>query len=257
MKNLYVLSTDKISRLFLNEINNKLLIDDDNSLKKVLQSGSYQHIYITNDEKVKEGDWCIDLDSYFVTKFATCWKHKIVKKIILTINQELIYDGVQAIDNEFLEWFVKNPSCEEVMLWRFHGINTSIAEVNAISGDGSLNWQGRSDLRDYKIIIPRTNQQIIDEDYAGGLEMGQILEKEEPKQETLEEVAYKIFSTMPSEISTSTAKYKALELAKWQQEKMYSEEDLKYAYEQGKLYSNICYSREFDNVIEIIKTNKI
>jgi hypothetical protein len=41
---------------------------------------------------------------------------------------------------------------------------------------------------------------------------------QEPKQETLEEVAYKIFSTMPSEISTSTAKYKALELAKWQQE---------------------------------------
>jgi hypothetical protein len=48
--------------------------------------------------------------------------------------------------------------------------------------------------------------------------------------------------------------------ALWQQEqdkKMYSEEDLKYAYEQGKLYSNICYCREFDNVIEIIKTNKL
>jgi len=97
MKNLYVLSTDKISRLFLNEINNKLLIDNDNSLKKILQSGSYQHVYITNDEKVKEGDWCIDLDSYFVTKFATCWKHKIVKKIILTTDQELINDRVQPI----------------------------------------------------------------------------------------------------------------------------------------------------------------
>ena len=49
------------------------------------------------------------------------------------------------------------------------------------------------------------------------------------KQETLEEVAYKIFSTMPSEISTSTAKYKALELVKWQQEQdknKYSKEEV-------------------------------
>jgi hypothetical protein len=36
------------------------------------------------------------------------------KKIILTTDQDLIKDGVQAIDDEFLEWFVKNPSCEEV-----------------------------------------------------------------------------------------------------------------------------------------------
>jgi hypothetical protein len=49
------------------------------------------------------------------------------------------------------------------------------------------------------------------------------------KQETLEEVAYKLFSTMPSEISTSTAKSKALELAKWQQEQdknKYGEEEM-------------------------------
>jgi hypothetical protein len=59
------------------------------------------------------------------------------------------------------------------------------------------------------------------------------------KQETLEEVAYKIFSTMPSEISTSTAKYKALELAKWQKEQdknKYSEEDLLNAFDAGLNY---------------------
>jgi hypothetical protein len=255
MKNIHVLSTKKPSKLL------KDIVDKTYQLKKEVTFGNRievpLNIYITSDEEIKEG-YYLDLTHDFVMKSVFYpSSDKNCKKIILTTDQDLIKDGVQAIDDEFLEWFVKNPSCEEVMLWRFHGINTSIAEVNAISGDGSLNWQGRSDLRDYKIIIPRTNQQIIDEDYAGGLEMGQILEKEEPKQETLEEVAYKIFSTMPSEISTSTAKYKALELAKWQQEKMYSEEDLKYAYEQGKLYSNICYSREFDNVIEIIKTNKI
>ena len=35
-----------------------------------------------------------------------------VCKIILTTDPDLIKDGVQAIDDEFLHWFVKNPSCE-------------------------------------------------------------------------------------------------------------------------------------------------
>jgi hypothetical protein len=33
---------------------------------------------------------------------------KVAKKIILTTDLDLIKDGVQSIDNEFLEWFVKN-----------------------------------------------------------------------------------------------------------------------------------------------------
>jgi hypothetical protein len=36
------------------------------------------------------------------------------RKIILTTDQELIKDGVQAIDDEFLEWFVNNTSCDRV-----------------------------------------------------------------------------------------------------------------------------------------------
>lgn len=32
----------------------------------------------------------------------------------MTTDIDLIKDGVQAIDNEFLEWFAKNPNCEEV-----------------------------------------------------------------------------------------------------------------------------------------------
>ena len=32
----------------------------------------------------------------------------------MSTDADLIKDGIQAIDDEFLEWFVKNPSCEEV-----------------------------------------------------------------------------------------------------------------------------------------------
>jgi hypothetical protein len=38
------------------------------------------------------------------------------KEILLSTDDLLIKDGVQAIDDEFLEWFVNNPSCEEVKL---------------------------------------------------------------------------------------------------------------------------------------------
>jgi hypothetical protein len=72
-----------------------------------------ENIYITSDEKPKSGDWSL---------YAGCKLHKCIediigdefKKIILTTDQDLIKDGVQVIDDEFLEWFVKNPSCEEV-----------------------------------------------------------------------------------------------------------------------------------------------
>jgi hypothetical protein len=71
----------------------------------------HQYLYITSEEAIKEGDWHFKNDK-MVTKSHiiddTC------KKIILTDNPDLIAEGVQPIDNDFLEWFVKNPKCERV-----------------------------------------------------------------------------------------------------------------------------------------------
>ena len=39
------------------------------------------------------------------------------RKIILTTDQSL--NGVQAIGDTFLEWFVKNPSCEKIEVEQF------------------------------------------------------------------------------------------------------------------------------------------
>jgi hypothetical protein len=49
-----------------------------------------------------------------IIKFHSGYDYRYYAKIILTTDQDLIKDGVQAIDDTFLEWFVKNPSCEEV-----------------------------------------------------------------------------------------------------------------------------------------------
>ena len=66
------------------------------------------------------------------------------KKIILTTDQDLIKDGVQDIDNEFLEWFVKNPSCEYIEI-------ENVYDKFLNSGKRSV-----SDFRKkYKIIIPK------------------------------------------------------------------------------------------------------
>ena len=83
------------------------------------------NIYITSNEEIKEGDWVLfegndtirkAVDSTFTSGVNNIRIHadKKVFKIILTTDGDLIKDGVQEIDDEFLQWFVENPSCEEV-----------------------------------------------------------------------------------------------------------------------------------------------
>jgi hypothetical protein len=105
-----------------------------------------QHIYITDDEEIKEGDWYFDGANlvHKKTKYndALVDGNKQAKKIILTTDQDLIKDGVQAIDDEFLEWFVKNPSCEEFEIQKEKVILGDVAGTTYIDFN-------------YKIIIPQ------------------------------------------------------------------------------------------------------
>jgi hypothetical protein len=171
MKNIYIISTDKPSRLSLSKKGlflQKHIYQNEISKSFGLKN---QHIYITNDEIISSGEWCIDKGD-IVHKFVKFMNYNHYKKIILTTDQDLIKDGVQAIDDEFLEWFVKNPSCEEIKtkLVKF--------EVDMGLGDSCIEYGSY-----YEIIIPKPTQQTIDEDFNGGLTMGQIIPQEEPKQE--------------------------------------------------------------------------
>jgi len=186
MKNLFLLPTEKPSRFYstARTLNKKRgYAFGEHYIPNTRNMFSNHNIYITSDEEIKDvrphkGKWQLEkgqiLNQFpdYLTDLSEC------KLVIMTTDPQLIADGVQAIDDEFLEWFVKNPSCESVEVEKFHGVNTSIAEVNAVSGDGSLNWEGKSDLRDYKIIIP----------------------KEEPKQETLEETKEELFRYSEREV---------------------------------------------------------
>jgi hypothetical protein len=168
MKNLHLLPTEKPSRLGYLTKKGKEVYKDLRLFEKpmpIILDSENLHIYITSDEEIKEGDW-VYRDSGIVFKMTQelLEYYESIKdkdthkryKIILTTDPDLIADGVQAIDDDFLEWFVKNPSCESV-------------EVKKGFEDGTA-W-GYNFL-DYKIIIPQ----------------------EEPKQETVEEADERMFN---------------------------------------------------------------
>ena len=146
MNNIHILPTDKPSRLHL--------WTDEKGTRLELCGLEYshtrntQHIYITSDEEIKEGDWI--LDNILVNKNPIKVTKELLedgflkedKKIILTTDQELIKDGVQDIPDEFLEWFVNNPSCEQIEVQK---------------------WFDGVDFLEYKIIIPKQEPMSYEE----------------------------------------------------------------------------------------------
>jgi hypothetical protein len=199
MRNIHILPTDKSSRLHTYKGVLNLAAGEFVSPTIVKNDLINLNIYITSNEEIKEGDWVIKISSLYkgggiAQKYSFIdaqFEDIIFKKIILTTDPDLIADGVQAIPNEFLEWFVKNPSCER---------------VEVVKGKMQLNDDGQEygfpDMSLYKIIIPQ----------------------EEPKQETLEE-----FIKSQPYYGYCTTEYKeGIEVgAKWQAERMYSEEEVK------------------------------
>ena len=272
MKNVHLIPTDKPSRLLKTTPKGNLI------LSKSITSGSHwenQNIYITSsDEEIKEGDWficgseilkCIKAYSLTSTSYVKCKKGdcsvEICKKIILTTDEQLIKDGIQPIDDEFLEWFVKNPTCEWVELYQDK------------EDYGSFQWYS-----EYKIIIPSeelnpckdivindkatidvlfhnkhirfenlTSEQAnylvqVSEFYQlNSTRRSAVVPQEEPKQETLEEASERyekirlahnenyIDSNDIQDLKESYYyKGRRDECIKWQQERSYSGEEPDY-----------------------------
>jgi hypothetical protein len=221
MKNIHVLPTDKRSRLRLDD--GELVLGNSKLCQNTLNY-QYQNIYITNDEEIKEGDWFYDEDEDEILKAGKNVDLHLVnnlkpnfKKIILTTDQSL--DGVQKIDDEFLEWFIKNPSCEMV-------------ELEATTFP---NEEGIPHCYDgYKIIIP---QEEPKQELERGITITHV-----SKQETLEEAAERLYpivikpildvyddgvsNQIGEEDINENNRESFIEGAKWQQERMYSEEEV-------------------------------
>jgi hypothetical protein len=146
MKNIHLIPTENPSRLFKDDFGKYFIsinIDQEQNHFKP------HHIYITNSEEIKEGDWFWKPDLNMVFK-AEYTPYKGCEKIILTTDQDLIADGIQDIDDEFLTWFVKNPTCEEVY------ITNDYEQVNQ---DNPITRGSTNVFHKYKIIIPSEPKQ--------------------------------------------------------------------------------------------------
>jgi hypothetical protein len=245
MKNIFLLPTDQPSSLVFEQraFERPLLLKSEplsitkDSIGQLIHEP--QHIYITSSENIKEGDWVLynnkivrQVDKTF-NKPGFDWNVLNCKKILLTTDPTLIADGVQEISEEFLEWFIKNPTCE------FVEVKTDY-----------LLWKksDKEKLSDcYKITIPQegyicphTKIQCDDEccvsaedcHITSSLASGTV-DCEEPKQdstkeckelEELEELAknYANYSEQISKAVQEAVKFGA----KWQAERMYSEEEV-------------------------------
>jgi hypothetical protein len=193
MKNIHVLPTGKPSRLKQNKITKKYslsygFID--------LTSYTPVNIYITSDEEIKEGDRVINLNSPYAHKELCRIDNQLeleryakktsnnCKKIILTTDVDLIADGVQAIDDEFLEWFVKNPGCESV--------EVLYEPKNFL--DTKQGWE-------YLIVSKILKEEpTLEEEYLKdelkkyeGIGVVVLNKPEEPKQETPKEIAERYY----------------------------------------------------------------
>ena len=235
MKNIHVILTDKPSRLS-DCHNNNLYLDDVRYLR------NYQNIYITSEEEIIGGkEWFLDTISNTVHKAELATGvFNTRKKIILTTDQDI--DGVQAIDDEFLEWICKNPSCEEVEVFRDSKQSTDSNGFLYIEWLGYkieiLKEEPKQDAFNYSL-----NAFKVPKEYFGKEEpkLGNTINKDElgipkgvltgligvNKQETLEEAAEKyandwdeIHPLLAYEEITpiEVSKIDFIEGAKWQQE---------------------------------------
>ena len=183
MKNIHLFPTDKPSRLF--KFANELHLD--NTPKDYYKK---YNIYITSDEEISISDYITD--GYRVWKWKDDSSLLGRKKIVLTTDQDL--DGVHSIYDEFLEWFVKNPSCEYVEINKEYLSNTGEWKEVLLPSE----WEVDTKFR-YKIIIPQEEpkQAYYEEqkelrrkllNLIDNLEKDELLRlsKEEANQETLE-----------------------------------------------------------------------
>jgi hypothetical protein len=267
MKNVYLLPTDKPSRLFIDV--------DDNKLKICIPLGGEhmlnQNIYITDDSEIREGDWYYHLERKTVHNtsekadyFVNNTKYGKFKKIILTDNEDLIKNGVQSIDDEFLEWFCKNSSCESVNLEN-HVLEVGYnkykiiipqkepkqececkrAYINVLSGICSLCWNERfpdekDEIKEEDLLEPKQDYTGVhlthcyQGEYEDSCKYGDNDCPAKPleiKQESLEEAGKRCFEEMKALNPTGGIKEfirMAVNFgANWQSERSFTEEEVK------------------------------
>jgi hypothetical protein len=244
MKNIHVIPTDKPSSGYiLGKCIKKLSDVKIGQLVRthyMMFSNEYfqpQNIYITSDEEIKYDNYYLGEDGLIYCLVTTVNSNG--KKIIITSDEDLIKDGVQAIDDEFLEWFVAHPSCEGVEVEeKQHFEFDKSKRINPLNGV----------YYSYKIIIPQedpkqegyicpqTKLQCRDECCVSAEDchieagFGIVSDCEPPKEETIEEASHTAwinYEHVEGNLYSTSFKNGFKDGARWQAERMYSEGEVR------------------------------
>lgn len=130
-----------------------------------MKFGTPYHLYVLSDEPLNKGDLYMSKLHSIISKYNGTEKlPEGWKKIIAHTNLDLDFPlRLPKLRESFIKHFVVqynrgNIITEvDVEYKEYHGVDTSIAEINYVSGDGSLGWKGKNDLRDVKLKININN----------------------------------------------------------------------------------------------------
>ena len=236
MKNIHLIPTDKPNRL--HEYGDIWF-----KYKEPTECFKNYNIYITSNEEIKNGDYVLSdisvgalyLDGKINT--AAMLAEGQWKKVVITTNQDL--DDVQAIDDEFLEWFMKNPNCEEVevtydVLKPFKSENKGYL-IHCPDNEVLEEPKQETTLKELLLQLRNTPMTFVpkEEQKQHLIDMMRYDEElglyEEPKQETLEEAAEKFAINIQTKAGTMSRE-NAIEWFKagfrYQAKIMYSDEEV-------------------------------
>jgi hypothetical protein len=200
-----------------------------------------ENIYITSDEVIEGNTYVINIvnGSIYKTYRGTDFddvndtENEKWRKIILTTDQDLIKYGVQAIDDEFLEWFVKNLSCESVeVVFNNRGI-TGTEKILKTFGEYKIIIP-KEKAKQEGYICPHTLLQCDDECCVSAEDchikesIGILSDKQETLEEAIEQYSeiYRCPATNKNEYCRHDIISAVKFGAKWQQERSYSEEEV-------------------------------
>lgn len=248
MKNIFLKETDKPSYLFIID-KSKMFVPEAPYLSYTTVGGRVhktegsdiyrpQFIYITNAEKFKKDEWVTDGIEVIKASSKVVDAQGLVnrrdwRKVVLTNDTSLIEDGVQEVSSHFLSFYAENPvDYVRVEKWlddegkRFYSLDFPPKEeqkqhiIKMMQNDEELGLYGAN---------------IIDQwlEKYGNPEITKQVERE------AEELELHHYSEDYANCNTTDGEFSLLKNAfiagaEWQKSRMYSEEDMRLAFEVGR-----------------------
>lgn len=150
MKNIFLIPTENSSRL---SIKDGVLILHRQQWRK-----GTQNMHITSDSKFVRDEYITDGIEVIKATPKLVDAQGLVdrrdwKKILMTTDPDLIKDGVHPIGEEFLQWFVENPTCikVEVVYGLFNPMGRQVDPNDLGQNHSKCVWK-------YKIITTKEEQ---------------------------------------------------------------------------------------------------